>query len=161
MRTGAGSLSESVREQIIRAHIDAENRHDIDAALATFERPRYELVSTGQVIDGRTAVAEMHREVLAAVPDMAVELLSIDHQESSSIARFEMTGTDVGGYQGAKPTGKKVRIVGIAQYLFGETGLVCERVYSLDPGPDPDGYLTRLGNTVPLSAARRQRRRPG
>jgi hypothetical protein len=161
MRTGSGSLPDNVREQIIRAHIEAQNRHDVDAALATFERLRYELVSTGEVLEGEGAVSAMYRELHAAVPDMALVLTSIDHQESSSIVRFELTGTDIGGYRGAEPTGKKLRIEGIVQYLFGENGFVCARVYAVDPGPDPNGYLTRLGNTISLSAARRHRRRPG
>jgi hypothetical protein len=70
-----------------------------------------------------------------------------------------MRGTDAGGYRGSEPTGRQLRIHVLSQYVFDDGGLVCQRVYALDEGPDPDGYLTRLGNTVSLSAARRHRRK--
>ena len=41
------------RDAIVREHADAENRHDFDVALDSFHHPRYELMPTGEVIDGR------------------------------------------------------------------------------------------------------------
>jgi len=36
------------REAIVREHMDTENRHEVEPAIATFaDRPRYELYSTG------------------------------------------------------------------------------------------------------------------
>lgn len=160
MTPGDRPLSHAERERTIEDHIAAENRHDAAAAIATFARPRYEVVGTGEVHEGAEEVAAMYAELFAAVPDVTVTALSVDHQDSSSIVRFEMTGTDLGGYRGAAPTGRAIRIEGISQFVFSDDGLVCERVYSVDQGPDPDGHLTRLGNTVSLSAVRRARRHP-
>lgn len=41
------------REAIVRSHADAEARHDVDATLATFHRPRYEVAPLG-ISDGLT-----------------------------------------------------------------------------------------------------------
>jgi len=42
----------AAREAVIREHMAAENRLDFEAAIATFDHPRYELVGTGQVFEG-------------------------------------------------------------------------------------------------------------
>jgi hypothetical protein len=33
------------REQLVRDHMETENRHEFDATLATFKHPRYELIA--------------------------------------------------------------------------------------------------------------------
>ena len=38
------------REETVKQHIEAENRHDIEATIATFHRPRYEV--NGEPSDG-------------------------------------------------------------------------------------------------------------
>ena len=40
------------RQSIIDAHSAAETAHDLDAVIATFHHPRYEIVPTGEVFDG-------------------------------------------------------------------------------------------------------------
>ena len=40
------------REAIVRAHVDAENRHDIPAVVSTFHQPKYEVMPLGAVLDG-------------------------------------------------------------------------------------------------------------
>ena len=45
------------REAIVKQHAEAENRRDIEATIATFHRPRYEV--NGKPSDGETAVREL------------------------------------------------------------------------------------------------------
>ncbi|HEX4399283.1 MAG TPA: hypothetical protein VH136_16715 [Trebonia sp.] len=40
------------RDTTLAAHVDAENRNDVDAVIATFKHPRYELVPVGEIFDG-------------------------------------------------------------------------------------------------------------
>ena len=40
------------REDIVREHMESENRHEFDLTLETFDHPRYELIATGDVHDG-------------------------------------------------------------------------------------------------------------
>jgi hypothetical protein len=56
-----GSLRER-REAVVREHMESENEHDFDTTLATFDHPRYEIVPTGDVHDGREEVAAYFRE---------------------------------------------------------------------------------------------------
>ncbi|MCH8161039.1 MAG: ester cyclase, partial [Chloroflexi bacterium] len=57
------------RERVVLEHMDAENRLDFDAALATFEHPRYELIGTDTVHDGPDEVAKYYRDSRTAFPD--------------------------------------------------------------------------------------------
>ena len=41
------------REAIVVEHMESENRHEFDVTLETFDHPRYELIATGEVHDGR------------------------------------------------------------------------------------------------------------
>ena len=46
----------AARTEVVREHMDSENRGDFDATLATFSHPRYELIGTGEVFDGADEV---------------------------------------------------------------------------------------------------------
>ena len=59
------------REQTVRQHFAAEDQLDFDAALATFERPRYELIGTDTVHDGPDEVEQYYRQLHEAFPDQS------------------------------------------------------------------------------------------
>ena len=63
------------REEIVRRHMEAENVHDFDAVIETFEHPHYELIGTDRVHDGEAAVREYFRETRTAFPDQRNELI--------------------------------------------------------------------------------------
>ena len=65
----------SKREAIVIEHMESENRHEFDVALATFDHPRYELIPTGDVYDGPREVAAYYEETRAAFPDQRNELV--------------------------------------------------------------------------------------
>ena len=50
------------RDEILAVHVDAENRNDVDAVIATFKHPSYELVPVGEIFDGETEVRRYYRE---------------------------------------------------------------------------------------------------
>ena len=56
------------REEIVREHMDSENRHEFDATLETFDHPRYELIATGEVHDGPEEVAGYFEETRTRLP---------------------------------------------------------------------------------------------
>ena len=96
--TVTGSLRET-RDRIVREHMESENRHEFDVALATFKHPRYELVATGEVIDGATDVAEYYRETRAAFPDQRNEVIAIHHADDAVIVEFDLLGTHDGVFR--------------------------------------------------------------
>jgi steroid delta-isomerase-like uncharacterized protein len=122
------ALRES-RERIVREHMESENRHDFETTLATFAHPRYELVPTGEVIDGEAEVARYYAETRAAFPDQRNELIALHHAEDAVIAEFDLVGTHRGPYRGLPPTGRAFRCRMAAVFVFEDDRLTCERVY--------------------------------
>jgi steroid delta-isomerase-like uncharacterized protein len=117
------------REQIVREHMESENRHEFDVTLATFDHPRYEIIPTGDVYDGPEAVSAYFRETRAAFPDQRNELIALHHADDAVIAEFWLRGTHEGPLRGMDPTGRSFECRCAAFFLFEDDRLVCERVY--------------------------------
>ena len=117
------------REQIVREHMESENRHEFDVTMATFDHPRYEIVPTGEVHDGEEAVAGYFAETRAAFPDQRNELIALHHADDGVIVEFWLRGTHNGELRGIPPTGRAFVVRCVALFLFEEDRLVCERVY--------------------------------
>lgn len=119
----------SQREAIVRRHMELENVHDYPGTIATFARPRYEIIATDRVFDGLEQVQEYFRESRTAFPDQRNELISMRHADDAVITEFWLLGTHKGPLMGMEPTGKEFRCRMTAFFIFDGAGLVCERVY--------------------------------
>ena len=117
------------RERLVREHMESENRHEFDKTLGTFKHPRYELMNTGEVIDGSADVARYYEETRAAFPDQRNELVAMHHADDAVIVEFDLLGTHKGPFRGLPPTGRSFRCRMVAIFEFEDEGLVCERVY--------------------------------
>jgi steroid delta-isomerase-like uncharacterized protein len=145
------------REGILAAHAAAETAHDLDAVIATFHHPRYEIVPTGEVFDGEEAVRRYHGANFSGIPDLTVEPIAQHHGDEAVAEEAWVSGTHLGTYHGLPPTGRFVRLRVCGIYVFEEDRLVCERVYydlltvlrGLGIARDPNslaGQLTTLAN---------------
>ena len=128
------------REDVVREHMEAENRLDFDATLATFDHPRYELVGTGQVFDGEDQVRQYYAVSRAAFPDQRNEIHSLRHAEDAVVVEFDLLGTHLGEFAGFPPTGKGFRCRMAAIFEFSGDRIACERVYF-----DSMSILSQLG----------------
>jgi steroid delta-isomerase-like uncharacterized protein len=117
------------REQIVREHMDSENRHEFDATLATFHHPRYELVGTREVHDGPEEVMAYFEQTRRGFPDQRNELLALHHADDAVIVEAMLYGTHLGPFRGLPPTGREFEMRFCALFLFEDERLVCERVY--------------------------------
>lgn len=117
------------REEIVREHMDSENRHEFDATLETFDRPRYELIATGDVYDGPEEVADYFEKSRRAFPDQRNELLTLHHSDDAVLVEAIVRGTHSGPLRSLPPTGREFESRILAMFLFEEDRLVCERVY--------------------------------
>jgi len=120
------------REAIVHEHMEAENVLDFDRALATFDRPRYELIGTGRVFEGAEAVAGYFRASRRLFPDQRNEVLALHHMDDGVAAEFVLRGTHLGPFPGLDdipPTGRTFKCQMVALFLFEEDRLVCERIY--------------------------------
>ena len=128
------------REDIVREHMESENRHEFDVTLGTFDHPRYELIGTGDVYDGPEEVMAYFDETRTAFPDQRNELLGLHHAEDAVIVEAMLYGTHDGPFRGLPATGRKFEMRFCAVFVFEEDRLVCERVYF-----DPGTILRQLG----------------
>src|SRR4051812_42692708 len=118
------------REAIVREHMDSENRHEFDATMATFHHPRYEIVPTNEVHDGRDEVDDYFQETRRAFPDQRNELVALHHADDAVLVEAVIRGTHRGPLRSLPPTGKEFELPILAMFVFeGDDKLVCERVY--------------------------------
>ncbi len=117
------------REEIVREHMDSENRHEFDATLDTFEHPRYELIATGEVYDGPEEVSGYYEDTRRAFPDQRNELLALHHADEAVLVEAVVRGTHRGPLRSLPPTGREFELPILAIFVFDGDELVCERVY--------------------------------
>ncbi len=117
------------REAVIRAHADAENRHDVEAALGTFHTPRYEVVPLGEPIDGAANVRALLRGLLEGFPDFRAEIERLHHSDDAVAAEIRISGTHRGPWAGIPPTGRRIDVPLLSLFMFDGDKLECEKVY--------------------------------
>lgn len=128
------------REALVREHMDAENRHDFGAALRAFDRPRYELMATGEVFEGEAQVSAYYAASRGAFPDQRNEVRSLRHADDAVVVEFDLLGTHLGPLRGIPPTGRAFRCPMMAIFVFEGERVACERVYF-----DSANLLQQLG----------------
>lgn len=117
------------REAVVRRHIDAENRGDLDAMIASFHRPRYDVVPMGVVSEGEAAVRELVRGLVTAFPDFCFQPEAIHHADRAVIVEARMTGTHRVAWAGLPPKGGTMDLRAACVFDFEEDRLVNETVY--------------------------------
>jgi ketosteroid isomerase-like protein len=102
--------------------MDAENRQDFDAVIATFGHPRYELMAGGNVFDGEADVRRYFALSRREFPDQRNENVELRTADDAVVAEFDLLGTH-------RDTGRSFRSRMLALFIFEGAGIVCERVY--------------------------------
>lgn len=110
------------RLEVVREHMEAENRLDFDAVIATFAHPRYELMASGEVFDGEDAVRDYFARSRGLFPDQRNESAVLHCADDAVVAEFDLLGTQAG-------TDRSFRTRMVALFLFEGDKIVCERVY--------------------------------
>jgi steroid delta-isomerase-like uncharacterized protein len=128
------------REELVREHMKSENSQDFETTLGTFHHPRYEIVATGQVMDGPAEVMAYYTQTRTAFPDQRNELVALHHADDAVIIEFILRGTHQGSMFGETPTNRAFEAQMAAFFLFEGDRLICERVYQ-----DMATILTQLG----------------
>jgi ketosteroid isomerase-like protein len=112
------------RLAVVREHMQSENTHDFDRTIATFARPRYELMATGDVFDGEAEVRAYYTRTRRDFPDQRNENSVMRSTSDGVVVEFDLLGTHAA-------LGTSFRSRMIALFLFDDGGdrIVCERVY--------------------------------
>jgi len=119
----------NLRETLVLNHFKDEVSQEFDSVLATFPHPRYEIIATGEVYDGRAEVESYYAKTRQAFPDQRHEMIALRHSDDAIITEFWLLGTHLGPLQGIPPTGKTFRVRMTAYFIFEGEQLVCERIY--------------------------------
>jgi hypothetical protein len=101
------------REALVRRHIDAENRHDVEGTVATMARPHYDVVAWGMEVDGADDVAKFLGEYFTSLPGM-VEVWT--------------HGFHTGDWQGIPANGNPIDIRSIGIFYFDGEDMIGELV---------------------------------
>mgnify|MGYP001164949964 CR=1 FL=1 len=129
------------KSNVVRKHIETENKHDMEAMLATLvgEDPIRD-EAYGKLYRGREEVASRYAELWEAFPDFNVTPTQFIEDETSVAMTADYSGTSKGKYNERAPTGKtfKVRLVVIFQ--FEGNKIKSETIYF-----DLASQLTQLG----------------
>jgi steroid delta-isomerase-like uncharacterized protein len=129
------SLPEAERIQarmaVVEEHIRGENRHDLDAVMATFGMdPRYDDEPWEDRRIGRDGVRSYYTELMHALPDLTI---AVKHRHTASeavVVEVAISGTHLGGWRGLPATGRRLEFPLCGIYTFdADDRLVGERIY--------------------------------
>jgi steroid delta-isomerase-like uncharacterized protein len=126
--TVSQSLRET-RERLVLEHFRAENEHDLDALIATFHSPRYEMKHLGRVHEGEQAVRDLISGLYRGLPDIHAEPGRLRHLDDAVVVECVTTGTHDGFFAGLQPTGRKIQANSACIFEFDGDKLLCEKVY--------------------------------
>ncbi|HBW19146.1 MAG TPA: hypothetical protein DEH11_09100 [Actinobacteria bacterium] len=129
MTTSAEADLREVRERIIRSHLDAECRHDIAAALATFAEANYDVIPLGAPSNGAAAVEELLAALFAAFPDFSADMRALHHGDDIVFVDTTMRGTHRGTWAGVPASGRPIEVRCGCVFHFEDDRLVKQTVY--------------------------------
>jgi steroid delta-isomerase-like uncharacterized protein len=120
--------------ELVRAHLAAESRHDLDAAMAVFgRRCRYAIPAQGVRLDGWAAVRDHHAAMLAAFPDLVNAGVELHDAGDRVFARMRVERHHRGTWRGIPPTGRRVVTEALAEFPLGDDGLLAGEIVHMDP----------------------------
>jgi steroid delta-isomerase-like uncharacterized protein len=138
---------------LVEEHVRLENAHDLDGVIATFgDTARYDDEPWDTHYSGRDQVRAFYQQLMAALPDLSIEVLRRHVAAETIVLEVIIRGTHVGAWRGLPGTGRKLAIPLCGVYTFGpDDRLAGEKIYY-----DRATVLMQLGVlTDPQSSAGR------
>src|SRR5688572_1904068 len=132
----------AARLGIVEEHVRLENRHDLSGIMATFgDEAEYGDAPWGEHHLGRAAVEQHYRDLLAALPDLQIDVRDRIVSEDAVVLEVLISGTQSGPWRGLPATGRPVQFPLCAIYRFTPNGkLASETIYY-----DRAGVLRQVG----------------
>jgi len=119
------------RLAVVDEHLAAENRHDLEAVMATFgDDAQFDDEPWGDRRRGRDGVRSYYVEIMSALPDLVIDVKERHLAADSIILEVAIRGTHLGPWRGLPATGRYVDFPLCAVYSFDSADrLLAERVY--------------------------------
>ena len=131
MRPGGGSAVRTGAIEMVKEHMAAEDRQDLDATLATFtEQCYYRVPGLGVELRGKAEIRRWYEDLFRAVPDFRNS--EEQYWEAGDQVFFQafMEGTHLGDWFGWAPTGRTFRSAMLVRIPIAADGLMeAEIVY--------------------------------
>ena len=119
--TGPRNELDERRLAVVLEHVAAENERDVERAIRTFLRPRYEIVPTGEVHDGEDAVRRMLVQQWAVLPPVTYEAVAVYFGGAGLMVETRTVGTRADGH--------RIDMTSVNLFDFEGEGLVLERCF--------------------------------
>ena len=127
------TLSDRIRArlEIVEEHVRRENAHDLRGIMTTFgQQAWYDDQPWGEHHDGRDAVRRYYEQLLAALPDLHIEIAHKLAANDGIALEVRISGTHLGSWRGLPATGRRVEFPLCGLFTFDEEGkLAGERIY--------------------------------
>ncbi len=119
------------RLAIVEEHVRRENAHDLDGVIQTFgDSARYDDEPWDQHYEGRDQVRQFYGQIMAALPDLNIEVLRQHVAADTIILEVVIRGTHLGAWRGLPATGRRVEVKLCGVYTFSsDDRLAGEKIY--------------------------------
>jgi steroid delta-isomerase-like uncharacterized protein len=135
--TKAGSALE-----IVKAHMAAEDRQDLDATVATFtEDCYYDVPGLGIHLRGKQEIREWYEDTFRAVPDLRNSDERYYESDGSIFFEANIEGTHLGPWAGWAPTKRKFSLPILVRIPIAADGLMEAEIVHFDNA----GLFMQLG----------------
>jgi glyoxylase-like metal-dependent hydrolase (beta-lactamase superfamily II)/predicted ester cyclase len=144
----------SEAEAVTRRYFEAIGAHDLDGAVAMWAPDGREDVRGQGVFVGREGLREFIGDLLGAMPDLRVKILSTTTEEDRCALQWRFSGTFAGpgSFNGINPTGHRIELEGV-DVLSVRDGLI----QSNEVFNDTMAVPRQLGMMPPLGSPAEQR----
>lgn len=109
MATRHTPLGDRARIAIVEEHVRHENDHNLEGVIGTFgELARYDDEPWDQHYEGREQVRKFYEQVMAALPDLSIEIVRRHVAAETITLEVVIRGTQSGPWRGPPATGRRV-----------------------------------------------------
>jgi len=121
----------TARIAVVEKHIRLENAHDLEGVLGTFgDAARYDDEPWGEHYEGRNGVRSFYEQLMAALPDLEIEVGRQYVTDDAILVEVTIRGTHLGGWRGLPATGGRVEFPLCGVYTFlADDRLAGEKIY--------------------------------
>jgi steroid delta-isomerase-like uncharacterized protein len=119
------------RLAVVDEHIRCENRHDLDALMATFGADaHYDDEPWGDHRSDRDSVRSYYSALMRAVPDLSIDVKQRHVASECVVVEVTIRGTHGGSWRGLPATGRRLQFPLCGIYTFdADDRLSGERIY--------------------------------
>jgi steroid delta-isomerase-like uncharacterized protein len=128
--------------EVVKAHMEAEDRQDVEATVATFtDDCYYEVPGLGIHLRGKDEIRRWYEESFAAVPDFRNANERYYESEGNVFFEADVEGTHLGTWAGWAPTGRRFSVPLLVRIPIAPDGLIEAEIVHFDNA----GLFMQLG----------------